>query len=79
VKKNTNVLQHIMGYFKEDLSADEKQEPPEAIGHDHDGLTPLIVPITLFKHYVRKCDQPYLKQPFYLNPHPAELELRNHV
>jgi len=79
VKKNTNVLHHIMGYFKKDLSADEKQELLEVIGQYHGGLIPLIVPITLLNHYVRKYDQPYLKQQVYLNPHPAELKLRNHV
>ena len=43
------------------------------------GLTPLIVPITLLNHYVRKYDQQYLSEQVYLNPHPMELQLRNHV
>jgi uncharacterized protein YbgA (DUF1722 family)/uncharacterized protein YbbK (DUF523 family) len=79
VKKNTNVLQHMMGYFKKDLSADEKQELIEVINGYYEGLAPLIVPITLLKHYVRKYDQSYLHQQVYLNPHPVELKLRNHV
>ncbi|NJD37765.1 MAG: DUF523 and DUF1722 domain-containing protein [Geobacter sp.] len=78
-KKNTNVLQHLMGYFKHELTADEKQELLEVIGQYHDQLTPLIVPITLLRHYVRKYDQQYLKEQVYLGPHPAELMLRNHV
>jgi rubrerythrin len=40
---------------------------------------PLIVPITLINHYVCKYDQPYLKEQYYLHPHPLELQLRNHV
>lgn len=44
----------------------------------HRGLVPLIVPVTLINHYTRKYDQPYLKQQVYLNPHPLELQLRNH-
>ncbi|MDY6856576.1 MAG: DUF523 and DUF1722 domain-containing protein [Thermodesulfobacteriota bacterium] len=79
VKKNTNVLQHIMGYFKRQLSTDEKQELLEIINGYHDGLVPLIVPITLVNHYVRKYQQPYLMQQTYLNPHPMALKLRNHV
>ena len=79
VKKNVNVLQHIMGYFKKDLSPDEKQELLEILGLYRDGHVPLIVPITLMNHYVRKYDEPYLKQQYYLNPHPIELHLRNHV
>jgi uncharacterized protein YbgA (DUF1722 family) len=78
-KKNANVLQHMMGYFKEQLSADEKQEMLEVIDHYRQEYIPLIVPITLIRHYVRKYDQPYLKEQVYLNPHPLELQLRNHV
>jgi uncharacterized protein YbgA (DUF1722 family)/uncharacterized protein YbbK (DUF523 family) len=78
-KKNANVLQHMMGYFKEQLSSDEKQELLDVIDHYKKENIPLIVPITLFQHYVRKYDQPYLKQQVYLNPHPLELRLRNHV
>lgn len=77
--KNANVLQHIMGYFKENLSSDEKQELLEVIQNYRQGLIPLVVPVTLVNHYVRKYDQPYLKMQTYLNPHPVELQLRNHV
>lgn len=79
VKKNTNVLQHLMGYFKKQLSSDEKQELSELIEHYHQGYLPLIVPVTVIRHYVRKYDQPYLKEQYYLNPHPIELQLRNHA
>jgi uncharacterized protein YbgA (DUF1722 family)/uncharacterized protein YbbK (DUF523 family) len=79
VAKNTNVLHHLMGYFKKDLSADEKQELLEIIESYRRGYVPLIVPVTLINHYVRKYDQPYLKEQYYLNPHPLELQLRNHV
>jgi uncharacterized protein YbgA (DUF1722 family)/uncharacterized protein YbbK (DUF523 family) len=79
VKKNVNVLQHMAGYFKKQLSRDEKQELQEIIGQYHRHLIPLIVPMTLFNHYVRKYDQEYLKDQLYLNPHPIELKLRNRV
>ncbi len=78
-KKNTDVLMHIMGYFKQELNPGEKIELIEVIRQYHDNLIPLIVPITLLRHYVNKYDQPYLKKQFYLNPHPLELMLRNHV
>ena len=78
-RKNTNVLHHIMGYFKKQLSADEKAELLELIGQYHSGYVPLIVPVSLLKHYVRKYDQAYLKRQYYLNPHPVELMLRNHA
>ena len=78
-KKNTDVLYHLMGYFKADLSPDEKQELRDLIDLYYRGLVPLIVPVTLISHYVRKYDQPYLKEQWYLAPHPVELQLRNHV
>lgn len=79
IKKNVNVLQHVMGYFKKQLSSDEKQELLEIITNYSQSLLPIIVPITLINHYVRKYDQSYLKEQVYLNPHPMELKLRNHV
>jgi uncharacterized protein YbgA (DUF1722 family)/uncharacterized protein YbbK (DUF523 family) len=79
VAKHENVLLHIMGYFKKDLSADEKRELLEVTQQYKRGLIPLIVPVTLLAHYVRKYNQPYLKEQTYLNPHPMELMLRNHV
>jgi uncharacterized protein YbgA (DUF1722 family)/uncharacterized protein YbbK (DUF523 family) len=79
VKKNTNVLHHMMGYFKKKLTPDEKQELLEVIDGYRQVIVPLIVPITLVKHYVRKYDEPYLREQVYLNPHPVELRLRNHV
>jgi uncharacterized protein YbgA (DUF1722 family) len=70
---------HMMGYFREELSPDEKKELLEVIETYRREVIPLIVPITLMNHYVRKYNQPYLKQQVYLNPHPLELQLRNHV
>jgi uncharacterized protein YbgA (DUF1722 family)/uncharacterized protein YbbK (DUF523 family) len=79
LKKHRNVLQHIMGYFKKDLSPDEKQELLEEIDLYCNELVPLIVPITLLKHYIRKYQQPYLLDQYYIQPHPKELMIRNQV
>ncbi len=78
-KKHTNVLMHMLGYFKEQLSAAEKQEMLELIEQYRLESLPLVVPMTLMSHYVRKYDETYLKEQTYLQPHPAELHLRNHV
>ena len=78
-KKNANVLMHMMGYFKKELSSWEKAELLEVIEQYRLSMIPLLVPLTLLKHYVRKYDQPYLKEQTYLDPHPLELQLRNHV
>jgi uncharacterized protein YbgA (DUF1722 family)/uncharacterized protein YbbK (DUF523 family) len=78
-RKVTDVLQHMLGFFKGHLSKDEKAELLETIGSYHDGLVPLVAPLTLIKHYVRKYEVGYLARQVFLSPYPAELMLRNHV
>jgi uncharacterized protein YbgA (DUF1722 family)/uncharacterized protein YbbK (DUF523 family) len=79
IKKNLNVLEHILGYFKNRLGSDEKQEMLELFDRYRNEFVPLIVPVTLLNHYVRKTGESYLKQQVYLNPHPIALKLRNHT
>lgn len=76
-KKHTNVLMHIMGYVKGSLDADDKQELLEVLERYRIGQLPLIVPLTLLRHYLRKYPDAYIEQQVYLNPHPEELMLRN--
>jgi uncharacterized protein YbgA (DUF1722 family)/uncharacterized protein YbbK (DUF523 family) len=79
VKTHCNVMSHVFGYFKKELTADEKQEVLELIDAYHRGDIPLIVPLTLLNHYVRKFEQPYLTDQYYLHPHPLDLKLRSHT
>lgn len=79
VKKNVNVLHHITGYFKKIITGDEKAELLDLIEGYHQQTAPLIVPLTLTNHYIRKYSIAYLQDQTYLEPHPAELLLRNHV
>ncbi len=58
---------------------DENKGPKFLVYFTMDKELPLIVPITLLNHYVRKFGEPYLKQQVYLNPHPIALKLRNHA
>ena len=78
-RKNVNVLQHIFGFFKKSLEPGEKQDILSVIEDYRNELVPLIVPITLLRHYVNKFDVEYVRNQIYLNPHPRELMLRNHV
>jgi uncharacterized protein YbgA (DUF1722 family) len=73
-----NVLQHMAGYF-DDLDSGSREELHQAIGDYRAGLVPLIVPITLMRHHVRRLQVKYLADQVYLEPHPKELMLRNHV
>ena len=79
VRKHVNVLHHMIGHFKDWLSTHERSELLSVISDFHRELTPLIVPLTLIKHYVQIFDVSYIRDQVYLNPHPKELMLRNHV
>ena len=76
-KNHVNVLQHIQGYLKKRLLADDKAELSELINSYQRGDIPLIVPLTLLKHHFRKNPDPYIEESYYLNPYPAELKLIN--
>ena len=76
VKRNVNVLQHIFGYFKNDLTSWEKKELLSIINDYYNELVPIIVPLTLLKHYIEKYKKNYLKKQYYLYPHPIEVKLR---
>jgi uncharacterized protein YbgA (DUF1722 family)/uncharacterized protein YbbK (DUF523 family) len=77
--KHTNVLHHVMGFLKRDLSADDKRELLSVIDDFRRGLVPLVVPITLLKHHLARHPSPWVQGQVYLEPHPKELMLRNHV
>jgi uncharacterized protein YbgA (DUF1722 family)/uncharacterized protein YbbK (DUF523 family) len=77
--RNTNVLQHMIGFFSDRLDADSRRELGDLVEDYRRGLVPLVVPLTLVAHHVRRLDVGYLRGQTYLNPHPRELMLRNHV
>ena len=77
--RNTNVLQHCAGYFKKQLTFGERAELANLIHDYRKGLVPLVVPLTLIRHFARLYDIEYLKGQYFLDPHPRELMLRNHV
>jgi uncharacterized protein YbgA (DUF1722 family) len=78
--KHANVLQHLMGFLKDALSREDKAELLGLIEDYRQGLVPLIVPLTLLQHHLRRHPVPdWVYQQAYLNPYPKELVLRNHV
>lgn len=77
--RNTNVLQHMAGYFRKQLDGEGRAELAALIEEYRTGTVPLVVPLTLIRHYVRLLGVSYLEGQIYLQPHPKELMLRNHV
>lgn len=76
LKRQTNVLQHVVGYFKETLDASEKAELLGLIDDFRRGLTPLAAPMALVKHHVARNGVNYIAGQTYLEPHPKQLRLR---
>lgn len=78
-KKNTNVLMHIQGYFKKQLNADERKELTEVIHQYRQGDIPLVAPLILLKHHLKKHPDAYLQRQKFLTPYPDKLRLRNAI
>jgi uncharacterized protein YbgA (DUF1722 family)/uncharacterized protein YbbK (DUF523 family) len=77
--RHVNVLQHMLGYFRETLPRDDRKELEEVVRDYERGLVPLVVPQTLLRHHVRRQGVEYLAGQTYLDPDPKELMLRNRV
>ena len=77
--KHANVLQHMLGHLRGAIDAAARDEILGLIDEHRRGVVPLIVPLTLLRHYVRRLEVEYLLGQTYLEPHPRELALRNHV
>lgn len=77
--RHVNVMTHMLGHFTEQLEPVARQELLGVIEDYRRELVPLIAPVTLVRHYVRTLKVEYLLGQSYLDPHPKELMLRNHV
>lgn len=78
-RKHVNVLQHMIGHMKDRLKSNERTELEGVMEDYRAGLVPLVVPITLVKHYVAHYRIDYVRDQIYLNPHPKEMKLRNSI
>jgi uncharacterized protein YbbK (DUF523 family)/uncharacterized protein YbgA (DUF1722 family) len=76
---HANVLHHMLGHVSDGVDRGDREELVDTIERYHRGLVPLIVPLTLIRHHVRRLGVEYLKDQVYLEPHPHELMLLNHV
>ncbi|MDY6829381.1 MAG: DUF523 and DUF1722 domain-containing protein [Pseudomonadota bacterium] len=78
-RSHSNVLEHMAGFLKRALDLEDKAELHRLIAEYREGRVPLVVPLTLMKHHFRRHPHPVIANQVYLDPHPAELMLRNHV
>lgn len=78
-RRHSNVLHHMLGYFKKTLDRESRAELLALIEDYAAGHVPLVVPLTLLGHHIRRGEVSYLADQVYMRPHPVELMLRNHV
>ena len=78
-KRHSNVLMHVMGFLKNKIGSDDKQELIEILDSYRNGRVPLIVPITLMRHHLRRFPDEYISSQYYMSPYPEELMLRNTI
>jgi uncharacterized protein YbgA (DUF1722 family) len=77
--RHVNVLHHMAGYFKKDLSTEEKIELNSLFDDLANSHVPLCVPLTLVRHYIRRFSLKYLAAQSYIEPCPKGLKLRVNV
>jgi uncharacterized protein YbgA (DUF1722 family) len=70
--RHTNVLQHMAGYFKKTVDEPARRELEQLIADYQAGLVPLVAPLTLIRHHVKRLAVEYLAGQRYLDP-PREL------
>ncbi len=79
IKKTRNVLEHLAGFFKNNLTKDEKKILHSHISDFADKIIPLIVPLSTIALYAQKYNIRYLLEQTFLNPYPKTLALRSHI
>jgi uncharacterized protein YbgA (DUF1722 family) len=78
-RSRTNVLQHLRGYLKRELKADEKREMDHSIEQYRVGKVPLIVPMTLLRDHFRDHQNDYIDAQVFLMPYSETLQLQDVV
>ncbi|MFI5320801.1 MAG: YbgA family protein [Myxococcota bacterium] len=77
--RHVKVLEHCVGYLRGRADASVRASLAAQIADYRAGCLPLIVPVTMLRHYAVQLELEYLAQQLYLDPHPNELMLRNHA
>ena len=77
VRSHTNVLFHLAGYLKRQISSEERQRLSALIDEYRRGIVPLVVPITMLRHHFANSPNAYIDQQVFLSPYPDELGIRN--
>lgn len=75
-KAQANVLQHLAGYVSDKLDAGDRAELDETIHDYRTEKLPIIAPLTLIRHHLRRLPHDYLEKQKYLESRPPSLDSR---
>ncbi len=78
-KGHTNVLLHLLGYLKQSVAGEARQDIASIVDRYRQGEIPLITPLTLLRHYIDQQGSEYARMQRYWEPYPNELGLRNQL
>lgn len=79
IGKTVNVLQHMVGFFKKELTSSEKAELHMQIEEFRDEIIPLIAVMSTIEFLAKKYEVHYLLGQKFLNPYPKDLSLRSMI
>jgi uncharacterized protein YbgA (DUF1722 family)/uncharacterized protein YbbK (DUF523 family) len=68
-----NVLEHALGYFKNELSSREKRHFLDVLESYRYGKTPLSSAVSVLRSWVIRFDSEYLRNQTFFNPFPEDL------
>ncbi|WP_248850005.1 YbgA family protein [Thiomicrospira microaerophila] len=74
-----NVLDHLYGYVKSQVSDYQKNLYLESLEEFREGIIPLIALMKLLRHWVVEFKVDYLSDQWIFDPYPAELALRSEI
>ncbi len=78
-KGHVNTLFHILGYLRDTVAGDVREDIHRVIESYRLGFVNLSVPATMLHHYVKRFGSDYVNEQAYLNPYSEELGLRNTI
>jgi len=79
IGKTRNVLEHMAGFVKNDLSEIEKTTLHEQIRDYAAKIIPLITPLSTLSMFAHKYEASYIMGQKFLTPYPKELALRSDI
>ncbi|MEZ5573022.1 MAG: DUF523 and DUF1722 domain-containing protein [Halioglobus sp.] len=78
-RSHSNVLSHLSGYLRKRITPEQRQRLSLLIDDYRTGKVPLIVPVTMLKHYFADYPDAYINGQVFLDPYPEALRVRNLV